>query len=142
LSDGFWSLGNAPKWWFDKRAWAAVAISAVLMLAAYWHFGPQRVLPGQVVFYGTAWCPYTQALREHLVTSGIPFQERNVEDSFTNLVRFSFAAGRGAGMPVVQVGPRIVAKGFYRDEIDAALIAAGYRPANDSSGPDGASQRR
>jgi hypothetical protein len=85
MSEGFWSLRNAPAWWFDKRAWAGIAVMAVILLGSRWYHGPQRVPAGQVVFYSTAGCPYSQALREHLVASKIPYVERNVEDSFGNL---------------------------------------------------------
>ena len=138
---GFWSLEGAPKWWFDKRSWAVFAVAVVVLLASRWYYGPARVPAGQVVFYGTAWCPYTQALREHLAASGIPYQERNIEDSWENFVRFTWAAGRNAGMPVVQVGPKVVAKGYYRQPIDDALRNAGYRPAA-GGGPEGESRRR
>jgi hypothetical protein len=53
-----------------------------------------------------------------------------------------WAAGKGASVPVVQVGPKVVAKGFYRRQIDDALKAAGYQPAQGAAGPDGASPRR
>ena len=142
MSDGFWSLRNAPKWWFDKRAWVGIAIMVVIGLVARSYYGPQRVPANQVVFYGAAWCPYSQALRDHLDASGIPYIERNVEDSFDNFMRFSWAAGRGASLPVVQVGPKVVAKGYFRQEIDAALKDAGYKPAEGASGPEGASPRR
>lgn len=142
MSEGFWSLRNAPKWWFDKRAWIGIAIATVILLGSRWYHGPGRVPPRQVVFYGTAWCPYTAALRDHLAASGIPYVERNIEDSFDNFVRYVWAAGKGAVMPVVQVGPRVVAKGYYRSDIDHALKLAGYRPAEGDAGPEGASQRR
>lgn len=142
MSDGFWSLRNAPKWWFDKRAWVGIAVMVVILLGSRWYHGPQRVPAGQVVFYGAAWCPYSQALRDHLAASGIPYVERNVEDSFGNFLRYMWAAGRGSSLPVVQVGPKVVAKGFYRGDIDFALRAAGYKPAEGASGPDGASPRR
>ena len=45
-------------------------------------------------------------------------------------------------MPVVQVGPTVVAKGLYRSQIDDALLAAGYRPIAGVGGPEGGSQRR
>jgi len=45
-------------------------------------------------------------------------------------------------MPVVQIGPTVVAKGFYRRQIDDALLAAGYRPITGEGGPEGGSQRR
>ena len=142
MSEGFWSLRNAPAWWFDKRAWYGIAVMAVVLFGSRWYYGPHRVPAGQVVFYGTAWCPYTQALREHLIASKIPFVERNVEESFANLQRFIWAAGKGASMPVVQVGPKVVAKGFYRRQIDDALTAAGYQPAAGATGPEGGSRRR
>jgi glutaredoxin len=136
------TLGNAPSWWFDKRAWVGIAIMLVVLLGSRWYHGPGRVPAGQVVFYGTTWCPYSQALREHLVASKIPFVERDVEASFGNFVRFMWAAGKGAAMPVVQVGPKVVAKGYYVQPIDAALKAAGYNPDARSNGPEGGSQRR
>ena len=142
MSEGFWSLRNAPAWWFDKRSWAVLAVVAVVLLGSRWIYGPGRVPAGQVVFYGTAWCPYSQALREHLVASKIPFVERNVEESFSNLQRFMWAAGKGAGMPVVQVGPKVVAKSYCRRQIDDALKAAGFQPVPGTSGMEGASQRR
>lgn len=142
MSDGFWSLRNAPSWWFDKRAWAGIAVMLVLLLGSRSYYGPQRVPAGEVVFYGTTWCTYTQALREHLIASKIPFVERDVEASFANLQRFMWAAGKGASMPVVQVGPKVVAKGYYRRPIDDALRAAGYQPATDAGRAEGGSPRR
>ena len=79
MSEGFRSLRNAP-WWLDKRAWAGIAIVVVVVLGSHWYHGPNRVPAGRVVFYSAAWCPYSQALREHLVASKIGFVERNVED--------------------------------------------------------------
>jgi glutaredoxin len=142
MSDGFFSLRNAPAWWFSRRAWAGLAVCAVLMLGSRFVYGPQRVPAGQVVFYGTAWCPYSQALREHLVASKIPFVERDIEASFANFQRYLWAAGRGGSIPVVQVGSKVVSKGFYRAQIDDALKAAGLQPATGASGPEGASERR
>ena len=142
MSEGFWSLRNAPSWWFDKRAWVGIAIMLVVLLGSRWYHGPGRVPAGQVVFYGTNWCPYSQALREHLMASKIPFVERDVEASFDNFVRYMWAAGKGAAMPVVQVGPKVVAKGYYRQPIDNALKAAGYQPDARGSGAEGGSQRR
>jgi len=139
--DGFWSLRNAPSWWFDKRTLIVFAIVVPLLLGSRWYYGPGRVPAGQVVFYSTAWCPYCKALREHLVESHIPYVERDIEGSFGNFVRFMWAAGKGAGVPVVQVGPKVVAKGYYRRRIDAALKEAGYNPAESDAGPEGASQR-
>jgi glutaredoxin len=142
MSDGFWSLRNAPAWWFSKRAWVGIAIMAVVLLGSRWYHGPSRVPPRQVVFYGAAWCPYSEALREHLAASNIPYDERNVDESFGNLVRYMWAAGKGGRLPVVQVGPTVVSKGYYRGNIDQALKAAGYQPAEGPSGPEGGSERR
>jgi glutaredoxin len=142
VSDGFWSLRNAPKWWFDKRAWIAFAIMGMVLLGWRWAHGPARVPQGQVVFYGASWCPYSNALREYLQASGIPFQERSVEDSFGNFSRYMWAAGRKSMLPVVQVGPRVVSKGFYREQIDPALRAAGYRPAEVQVAAQGGSAPR
>jgi hypothetical protein len=56
--------------------------------------------------------------------------------------RYVWATGKGAALPVVQVGPRVVAKGYYRSDIDHALKLAGHIPAAGDSGREGASQRR
>ena len=140
--EGFWSLRNAPKWWFDRRAWAMGAVMVVVLLGSRWYYGPGRVPEGQVVFYGAQWCQYCAALRGHLDASKIPYTERDVEDSFGNKIRFMWAAGKGGVLPIVQVGPRVVSKGFRRAQIDAALRAAGFKPADDPAGPDGGSPRR
>ena len=144
MSEGFWSLRNAPAWWFDKRAWRTLAVIAVVLVAARWAYGPGQVPQGKVVFYGAEWCGYTQALTRYLAEANIPFERRDIDASTGNFVRYLFASGsrRGGGLPVVQVGPRVVAKGLYREDIDRALIAAGYRPAEHSPGPDGFSERR
>ena len=142
MSEGFWSLRNAPKWWFDKRTLAVLAVVLVVMGAGRWAYGPGRVPEGKVVFYGAAWCPYSASLRDYLKQSNIPFEERNVEDSFANLARYMFASGRGGRLPLVQVGPKVVSKGFYRGNIDAALQRAGFKPLERAAGPDGGSQRR
>ena len=142
MSEGFWSLRNAPKWWFDKRAWVGIAVASVVVFGARWYYGPARVPPNQVVFYGAAWCPYTAALREHLAASGIPYAERNIDDSFDSFMRYMWAAGKGGSIPIIQVGPKVVAKGYYRGDIDQALKLAGYRPVEGASSPEGASQRR
>lgn len=142
MSDSFWSLRNAPKWWFDKRSLAVFAVVLALMGLGRWAYGPGRVPEGRVVFYGAAWCPYSESLRNYLSASNIPFEERNVEDSFGNLARYMFASGRGGRLPLVQVGPKVVSKGFHRAEIDLALKPAGFQPAPGVTGPDGGSQRR
>jgi glutaredoxin len=124
-----------------KRAWV-FAIALAALLAAHWAYGPGRVPEGKVVFYGAAWCPYSGALRKHLAASKIPYEERNVDDSFANLVGYMLAAGKKGALPVVQVGPRVVSKGFYQRDIDAALVRAGFNPDPASAGPEGGSERR
>lgn len=138
----FWSLDGAPKWWFDKRAWVGIAVAAALMLGARWYYGPQRIPAGQVVFYSTTWCPYSAALRDHLNASGIPYVERNIEGSWGNFVRYTWAAGRGGSVPVVQLGPKVISKGYYQEKIDTELRAAGYRPISAHAGAEGASRPR
>lgn len=142
MSDGFWSLRDAPKWWFDKRAWAVGAVVIVVLLGLRFAYGPGRVPEGKIVFYSTPTCPFSASPRTYLQVSNIPFEERSVDASFGNFMRFTWAAGKGGRLPIVQVGPRVVSKGFHRAEIDAALIAAGYKPArNVATGPDGGTAR-
>jgi glutaredoxin len=140
--EGFWSLRNAPTWWFDRRAWAVLAAFAILLLASRWYYGPSRVPEGQIVVYGASWCEYCAALRRHLDDSRIPYVERDVDASTENFLRYMWAAGKSSVLPVVQVGPRVVSKGYRRAEIDAALGAAGYRPDARPTGPEGGSPRR
>ena len=124
-----------------KRAWV-FAVSLAVLLAAHWAYGPGRVPEGKVLFYGASWCPYSDALRKHLAASRIPYEEKNVDDSFGNLVGYMLASGRNGRLPLVQVGPRVISKGFYQRDIDAALVRAGFHPDATSSGPEGASERR
>lgn len=140
--DGFWSLRNAPAWWFDKRTLSLLAVGVALMLGLRWAYGPGRVPEGTVVVYGASWCPYTASLVKHLDASRIPYEERDVEASFTNLLGYMFASGRRGVLPVVLVGPRVVSKGFHRGEIDLALAQAGFHPDPGATGADGASERR
>jgi glutaredoxin len=142
MGEGFWSLRNAPKWWFDKRALAVFAITLVVLGAGRWAYGPGQVSQGKVVFYSATWCPYSESLRNYLTQSNIPFEERNVEDSFANVARYMFASGKGGRLPLVQVGPKVVAKGFYRGDIDVALKSAGFKPLERDAGPEGGSERR
>jgi hypothetical protein len=144
MSGGFWSLRNAPAWWFSKRAWKIFAVAVVAMLVARWEFGPGRVPDGKVVFYGAPWCAYSQALSQYLADSNIPYERRDIDASALDFVRFWFASGsrRGGGLPVVQVGPKVVAKGFYRADIARALEAAGYHPVDRAPGPDGYTEPR
>jgi hypothetical protein len=142
MSEGFWSLRNAPKWWFDKRAWAVFAIVVVVMTGLRIAYGPGRVPEGQVVFYSATYCGYSTALREYLQYANIPFVERNIDDSFANGLRYSFAAGKGGRLPLVQIGPKVVSKGLYRGDINNALSAAGFKPPPWPSGPEGGTERR
>ncbi len=142
MSDGFWSLRNAPKWWFDKRSLWVLAAVVVVTIAWKVAYGPSRVPAGKVVFYSASYCPYSDALREHLRASNIPYEERGVDESFGNVLRFMAASGRGGRLPLVQVGPKVVSKGFHRAEIDAALMDAGFRPVRGPAGAEGGSERR
>ena len=142
MSEGFWSLRNAPRWWFDKRSWAVAGLALLVLIGARIAYGPSRVPAGQVVFYSASYCGYSTALREYLQASNIPFQERSVEDSFANVVRYMFASGRGGSLPLVQVGPVVVSKGFHRAEIDLALRGAGFKPKEGPVGPQGGTVRQ
>ena len=119
-----------------------LAVALALLVSARWAYGPGRVPEGKVVFYGAAWCPYSDALRKHLAASHVPYEEKNVDESFENLVGYMLASGRNGRLPLVQVGPHVVSKGFYQRDIDAALVRAGFHPDPASSGPEGASERR
>jgi hypothetical protein len=142
MSEGFWSLRNAPKWWFNKNSlWV---LAAVIVVTVAWKvaYGPGRVPAGQVVFYSASYCGYSTALREYLQAANIPFQERSIEDSFGNVLRYMAAAGRGGRLPLVQVGPTVVSKGLNRGDINRALIDAGFKPPPWPQGPEGGTERR
>lgn len=142
MSEGFWSLRNAPKWWFDKRSIAVFAIVVPLLLGSRWYYGPGRVPHGQVVFYSATYCGYSTALREYLQGANIPFEERNVEDSWGNAMRYMWSSGKGGRLPLVQIGPKVVSKGLNRGDINRALMEAGFKPPSWPSGPEGGTERR
>jgi hypothetical protein len=43
-------------------------------------------------------------------------------------IRYLWASGRNSAIPVVQMGPRVVAQGFYPAKLDPLLRSAGYTP--------------
>jgi mycoredoxin len=77
----------------------------------------------EVVIYTTAWCPYCARLRTSLGTSGIPFQEYDVEHSLPG--QLGFWTLRGRGVPVSAIGPEII-YGYDVPRLTAAFKRLGY----------------
>ncbi|MGF1469792.1 MAG: glutaredoxin family protein [Sandaracinaceae bacterium] len=82
---------------------------------------------GEVVLYGASWCSACRGAAGYLRERGIPFVEREVErdpGAREAMLRSLERAGlRGTGIPVIDVGGRVV-QGFDRTALDRAIAAA------------------
>jgi glutaredoxin len=102
----------------------ALAAAATNELASR-AYDPRRTNPaGRVVVYATAWCPVCARLRTCLASSGVPFDERDVERSPEADAQHRELGG--GGVPVTLVGPRAV-HGLDVPALGAALAEAGHR---------------
>ncbi len=73
---------------------------------------------GEVVLYSTSWCGYCEATRELLTAEGIPYIDRDIEQS--DEARRHHAALGGRGVPVLDAYGTIL-HGYNRDRILAAV---------------------
>ncbi len=76
----------------------------------------------QIIMYSTAQCPACQQAKQYLTQRGVPFEERNVQQSKTAADEFQRLGGRG--VPLIMVGGERM-EGFNPQEIDRLLAAKG-----------------
>jgi glutaredoxin len=74
---------------------------------------------GDVVMYATAWCGYCQKTRELLRDRGVPFIERDIEQSAQ--ARREYQALNGRGVPLLVIRGTVVVQGYSPREILRAL---------------------
>lgn len=79
----------------------------------------QGIGTGDVVMYATAWCGYCQKTREFLRERGVPFVERDIEQSAE--ARREYQALSGRGVPLLVVRGTVIVQGYSPREILRAL---------------------
>ena len=72
----------------------------------------------QIILYATSWCGYCQKAREFLDRDHIAYKEYDIEKSSEG--RRQFVKLRGAGVPLILVGPEVI-RGWNPKALTAAL---------------------
>jgi glutaredoxin len=75
---------------------------------------------GNVILYGTSWCPYCRGARTYLAQHGIGYQEIDI-DTPSGRHAYDMAGGR-AGVPLMIVGNRRV-QGFSKKGYDTIFAS-------------------
>src|SRR5262249_34578544 len=79
-----------------------------------------------VIIYGASWCGPCHETMRYLKSKGVPFVEKDIEESQQAQVEMSDklrkSSKRGGGIPVIDIGGQILV-GFSAPAIDAALAA-------------------
>jgi glutaredoxin len=113
-------------------SWAA-ALAASLAFAMLVGCGPPPVPPAsaaqraqvQVTMYATRWCPACAQARSWLRRRGIPFEERDVEQSREASARL-VSLNPARTVPTLVVEGRVVV-GFVEEELRRAIDTAAHR---------------
>ncbi|MCC2656219.1 MAG: glutaredoxin [Panacagrimonas sp.] len=107
-------------WWLIG---VIVLILAIDRLVA-WQLDPRRSNPpGHVVLFSAEWCGLCTQIRQCLLRSGVPFEERDVEKSLKASAQWWTLRVRG--VPATLVGPQLV-YGFQTERLKTALAGAGH----------------
>lgn len=122
------SAGPAPA---RRKLRPELAVALVLALTAAASnvfasraYDPRRTnRPGHVVVYQTAWCPACARLRACLASSGVAYDERDIERSPEADAQYRELGG--GGLPLTLVGADVV-HGVDVPALGAALAAAGH----------------
>ena len=120
---------SAPKSRFKLKRPRFIHFVIALLLAllimdrgAAYLYAPQAGSK-EVILYTTTWCPYCESLRLTFKAYGIPYIERDIENSLSGLL--GFWALHARGVPVSVVGEQAV-YGYDLEKIDKALGKLGY----------------
>lgn len=104
-----------------------LALIAVILAAdrfVVWSFNPLNSNPPKsVVLYSAKWCGLCAQIRSCLKVSGVPFEERDVEQSMR--ASAEWWSLRVRGVPATLVGPELV-YGFNTTKLTSTLENAGY----------------
>lgn len=111
-----------------RKEWLKTgALLAVFVLVMNWQSLREQLrgavrydsaVAGPVTLYSTDWCGYCKKTKRFLNKHDIPFQERDIEASAAALDAFERLGG--TGVPVVQVGDRVV-HGYSLSRLRTAL---------------------
>lgn len=107
--------------------WVLVGLIALIVAVdrlVVWRLDPRSSNPpGHVVLFSAQWCGLCTQIRQCLLRSGVPFEERDVENSLQASAQWW--ALRVRGVPATLVGPDLV-YGFQTERLKTALAAAGH----------------
>lgn len=78
-----------------------------------------------IVLYTTRWCPACARVRSWLQARGIPYEERDVEQSTAAAARWS-ALNRARTVPTIIVDGQVLV-GFVEEELRRAIDTAAHR---------------
>lgn len=73
----------------------------------------------QVTIYSATWCAFCHMAKQYLDQRGVPYVEKDVDESMTNMQEAVEKSGQ-RGIPVIDIDGQIII-GFDRPKIDAAL---------------------
>lgn len=80
----------------------------------------ELALRSRIVIYTTDWCPVCKKAKAYLAELGVPYVERDIEKSPLAREEFDRRFGRGAGVPVLDVGGTVL-RGFKSRETRQAV---------------------
>jgi glutaredoxin len=107
--------------------WATVGALALIFALdrwVVWRLDPRASNPpGHVVLFSAKWCGLCTQIRQCLLRSAVPFEERDVEDSLEASAQWW--ALRVRGVPATLIGPELV-YGFQTERLKTVLAAAGH----------------
>lgn len=93
----------------------------------------------QITIYTTPTCQFCRSEKEYLVSKGLKFEEKSVEDSEDNLKEMLSVSANFAGVPVTVLkgakGDSVVVKGFTKEDFEAELKKVGIISAVDEPKP-------
>jgi glutaredoxin len=89
---------------------------------------PRR--PPPVILYSTSWCGWCRRTRTLLSRLEVPFVEKDIEASEQARAEHEAKAGPGAGVPVLDIGGKIV-RGFNAEAIQS-LVGRRLQPSGAS----------
>lgn len=115
-----------------RLAWSAL-VALALGLAASSGCGSPPIPPAsasqrarvRVTLYSTRWCPACASARQWLARRGIPFHERDVEQSRDASARLA-RLNPSRSVPTLEIEGQVVV-GFVAEELRAAIDTAAHR---------------